>query len=44
MTLADLIAQTVVFLGLLTLIANRNLIEDMADGNVERLERMENKP
>lgn len=44
MDLSDQIAQLVTFIGLLILIANRHLIEDMSDGNVERLERMENKP
>lgn len=41
MTSADLIAQLVVMAGLLAGLANRNLLEDMMDGNVERLEREE---
>lgn len=41
MTSADLVAQLIVWAVLMTALANRNLLEDMMDGNVERLEREE---
>lgn len=41
MTAADLIAQLAILLFSLVALRNRDLLEDMSDGNVERLEREE---
>lgn len=41
MTTADLVAQLAFLLFSLIAIGNRELLEDMSDGNVERLEREE---
>ena len=41
MTAADLIAQTVMLAFILVAVANRHLLPDFTDGNVERLEREE---
>jgi hypothetical protein len=40
-TTTDLIAQSMVFAFLLLALRHRRLLEDMTDGNVERLERRE---